>query len=124
MDIDQGSYKKNLLPVLQHIANASFVSFDLEMSGIHKNSRYGLKSSGHDNGKPNLQTLYEETRIAAETFQVLQVGITCVEEDREKGELSSLCSRTVSSDWRHHGTVALNAHIFLSRLLPCSAIQL
>lgn len=86
MEVNQSSYKKYLLPILQHIANASFVSFDLEMSGIHKISRFGPKASGHDNGKPSLQQLYEEIRIAAETFQVLQIGITCVEEDREKGE--------------------------------------
>ena len=86
MEIDQSHYKKGLLPILKNIANATFISFDLEMSGIHKKSQFSPKAGGRDNGKPSLQQLYEETRIAAETFQVLQLGITVVEEDREKGE--------------------------------------
>ena len=86
MEVNQSHYKEQLLPILKHIANASFVSFDLEMSGIHKNIRFGPKAGSHDNGKPSLQQLYEDTRNAADTFQVLQVGITIVEEDREKGK--------------------------------------
>lgn len=87
MDINNDSYFKQLLPLLHHIANANFVAFDLEMSGISVRSRFGPNPQGHDNGKPTLQQLYDETRTAAERYQVLQVGITCVEEDREKGEL-------------------------------------
>ena len=88
MEVDQSHYRKYLLQILKHIANASFVSFDLEMSGIYKNTRFGPVAGGHDNGKPSLQQLYEDIRAAADTFQVLQVGITIVEEDREKGESS------------------------------------
>ena len=85
MEIDQGHYRKQLLTVLKHISRASFVAFDLEMSGINKKTVFGIDGSARD-GKPTLQQLYEETKEAAETFQILQVGITCVEEDREKGE--------------------------------------
>lgn len=81
MEIDGHDFRYQLLHVLKHISNATFVSFDLEMSGI--NTRRGDRS--HDVGKPTLQQQYEEMKEAAETFQVLQLGITCVEEDRDKG---------------------------------------
>ena len=74
-----------MLTILKHISTASFVTFDLEMSGINKRATFGTESNSRD-GKPTLQQMYEETKEAAETFQILQVGITCVEEDREKGE--------------------------------------
>ena len=85
MEIDQAHFRRQLLPILKHIANATFVTFDLEMSGISTRPKYSSGDRTHDVGKPSLQQLYDEMRSAAETFQVLQVGITCVEEDREKG---------------------------------------
>jgi poly(A)-specific ribonuclease len=122
MEIDQAHFKKELLPILKHIANSSFVSFDLEMSGIHKNSRFGPRAVGHDNGKPSLQQLYEETKTAAETFQVLQVGITFVEEDREKGEspskpLAKLAGSSLLRGWQE-------LIWFLPRVLSCTPLQL
>ncbi len=86
MDVDGAHFRRQLLPILKHIANASFISFDLEMSGIstRSNSKASTDRS-QDVGKPSLQSMYDEMRNAAETFQVLQVGITCVEEDRERG---------------------------------------
>ena len=113
MEVDQTHFKKELLPILKHIANSSFVSFDLEMSGINRHSRFGLKDGGYDNGKPSLQHLYEEIRSAAETFQVLQIGITFVEEDREKGE-------SLSKPWRVGRLLLVSrltrAYRFLSRV--------
>lgn len=85
MEINNDQFQRQLLPLLKHIANAKFVSFDLEMSGISVRSRFGPHPQGHDNGKPTLQQLYDETRIAAEKYQVLQFGMTLMEEDREKG---------------------------------------
>ncbi|KAG0647744.1 ABA hypersensitive germination 2 [Hyphodiscus hymeniophilus] len=84
MEVPQSEYWKNLLSILEHIANAKLVAIDLEMSGISMRSRFGPNPKTHDNGKPSLQALYDETRTAAETYQILQVGITCVEEDRDK----------------------------------------
>lgn len=72
--------------MLRHISEATFISFDLEMSGISTKTQF---SSG-DRGRPKLQQYYDEMKSAAETFQVLQVGITCVEENREKGMMTSL----------------------------------
>ncbi|PQE32278.1 CAF1 family ribonuclease protein [Rutstroemia sp. NJR-2017a WRK4] len=84
MEVDKNNWKQLLVPILKDIANASFVSFDLEMSGISTRPKYTAGDRSHDVGKPTLQKQYEEVKEAAETFQVLQLGITCVEEDREK----------------------------------------
>lgn len=84
MDVDQANFRKTLWEILKNIANATFVTFDLEMSGITTRAKPGDRT--YDAGKPNLQQRYEEIKNAAETFQILQMGITCVEENREKGE--------------------------------------
>ncbi|KAM3070140.1 hypothetical protein ACMFMG_003825 [Clarireedia jacksonii] len=84
MEVDKNNWKQLLVPILKNIADASFVSFDLEMSGITTRPKYSAGDRSHDVGKPTLQKQYEEVKEAAETFQVLQLGITCVEEDREK----------------------------------------
>jgi len=86
MEVSNTDFRRELLTILKHIANATFVSFDLEMSGITTRPKYGAGDRSHDIGKPTLQQQYEEMKDAAETFQVLQLGITCVEEDREKGK--------------------------------------
>ncbi|KAE9367339.1 CAF1-domain-containing protein [Stipitochalara longipes BDJ] len=80
MDVDQDHFRKELLEILRNIAKANFITFDLEMSGISTR-----KPGDRPNvGKLTLQDLYEEVRDAAETFQILQLGITCVEEHGEK----------------------------------------
>ncbi|KAL2064443.1 hypothetical protein VTL71DRAFT_4937 [Oculimacula yallundae] len=84
MDVDQAQFRRQLLPILKHIANASFVTFDLEMSGISTRPKFSAGDRSHDAGKPTLQQQYDDMRSAAETYQVLQFGITCVEEDRDK----------------------------------------
>jgi hypothetical protein len=87
MDIDYSQYQKKLLEILRSIANASFVTFDLEMSGISTRPKAGDRT--YDVGKATLQQQYDEIKSAAETFQTLQMGLTCVEEDREKGKFSA-----------------------------------
>jgi len=83
MDIDQEHFRMELLPILKAIARAKIITFDLEMSGIY--IRPTNSSNRTDAGKGTLQEQYDEVLLAAETFQVLQFGITCIEEDREKG---------------------------------------
>jgi len=85
MDVDASHFRKQLLPILKHIANASYVSFDLERSGISTRIKPTVNRPLDQPGKPSLQSMYEEMKGAAEKFQVLQFGITCVEEDRERG---------------------------------------
>jgi poly(A)-specific ribonuclease len=106
MDIDHYQYRKKLLEILRSIAKASFVTFDLEMSGISTRPKPGDRT--YDVGKATLQQQYDEIKSAAETFQILQMGLTCVEEDREKGKfsphISSIdCACPSSTRWNTHG---------------------
>lgn len=82
MDILPRAFLPQLPNILNAIAGAHFVAIDLELSGIPAKKP---RAAGEDRSKPNLQSRYEETKIAAEKYQVLQLGITCVREDREKG---------------------------------------
>ncbi|RDW59480.1 hypothetical protein BP6252_12567 [Coleophoma cylindrospora] len=85
MDVDRSNFTKHLLPLLKQISRASFVTFDLEMSGINARPKHiATPADGRDPGKPTLQQQYQETKEAAETFQVLQLGITLLEEDHER----------------------------------------
>lgn len=86
MDVKSNTFESQLLSILDAIATAHFVTLDLELSGIPGKQLNGPKSADRNfNGKPTLQQRYEETKIAAETYQVLQLGITCVEEDKARG---------------------------------------
>jgi poly(A)-specific ribonuclease len=76
-----------LLPtILKSIAEAAFVAIDIEMSGISTRLSAGTDRQ-HDHGKPTLQKQYEDSKLAAEKYQILQLGITCVEEDRKNGRI-------------------------------------
>lgn len=87
MDVERNDFTGQLLPLLKQISRSSFVSFDLEMSGINARPKQVANTAGaRDAGKPTLQQQYQETKSAAEAFQVLQVGITLLEEDRERGK--------------------------------------
>ena len=98
MEIDKGQFRLQLLSILKHISDASFISIDLEMSGI--SVRNGTDER-RDPGRPTLQQIYEETKKVAETFQILQVGITCVEEDRDKGMIDPhVGSTSCIQNWR------------------------
>jgi len=77
MEVNKDEFYLALLPLLRHTANAEFVAVDLEMSGIGSNTKR--------DGKPTLQQVYEQMKSAAETYQVLQVGITFIEKDEERG---------------------------------------
>ncbi|KAH0561953.1 hypothetical protein GP486_003338 [Trichoglossum hirsutum] len=84
MDINRFSFGAKLPAVLTAISKAHFLAIDLELSGIHTKLA-SARSGRPDGGKPALQDRYRECKEAAEKYQVLQVGITCVEEDKETG---------------------------------------
>lgn len=89
MEVDQQHFWHELLPILKAISTASFVTVDVEMSGISTKSRYSPGGRFNETGKPSLQQQYEDTKEAAERYQVLQIGLTCVEEDWKNGQSSS-----------------------------------
>ena len=86
MDIDSSNFGAQLPSILKAISSSRFISLDLELSGIPSRqagkTRDRLRDEG---GKQNLQERYAETKAAAERFQILQLGLTCVEEDIERG---------------------------------------
>ncbi|KUI65684.1 Poly(A)-specific ribonuclease PARN [Cytospora mali] len=84
MDIDRASFWPKLPSILKAISEAQFVSVDLEMSGIT------LKTVD-STPEPSLQETYKEAKLAAETFAILQFGLTCI---RWKPEKEAYVTRT------------------------------
>ncbi|KAI9803248.1 MAG: hypothetical protein M1825_002039 [Sarcosagium campestre] len=82
MDVDKFNFNSCLLDILEAIAEAHFVAIDLELSGIGRlpNKPAPPSSCNAEEGKQSLQQRYMETKEAAERFQVLQFGLTCVQE--------------------------------------------
>ena len=78
MEVDRNSFQSRLLGILTALSDAHFVSLDLELSGVPSKRP---NSSRH---KQTLEERYKEVKEAAERYQVLQVGLTCVEQDLEK----------------------------------------
>ena len=82
MDINNQNYLKNLPFLLEDVANATFVSIDLEYSGIPGS----VKRTGHGSlGLPTLQERYTDIKKAAEQYQILQVGLTFAMADMTEG---------------------------------------
>lgn len=77
MDVDRTSFWPKLPSILKAISEAKYVSVDLEMSGIIMNT-LGSKPN------PTLQQIYQDARAAAETFAILQFGLTCIYWDPER----------------------------------------
>ncbi|KAF1830880.1 CAF1-domain-containing protein [Decorospora gaudefroyi] len=78
MDVDAASFPHHLLGMFVNISEADFVSFDLELSGIP--SRIQDKPA-RPPGRFSLEERYAETKMGADRYQILQVGITCARFD-------------------------------------------
>ena len=87
MDITGRTFQSHLSSILGAISRSHFISFDLELSGIPGKQFKSRPTGQVEDGKQTLQQRYEETKAAAERYHVLQLGLTCVEEDRERGML-------------------------------------
>lgn len=96
MDVKNNTFRALLPSILGAISSAHFVSFDLELSGI-PTKQPKASSTGQD-GKQTLQERYQELKNAAERYHILQFGMTCVEEDTERG------SDTTQVLWTHTKT--------------------
>jgi len=75
MDITRHNFWPNLLDVLEAIADAEFISVDLEMTGIVPKSA--------KIASPTADDIYAQAREAARTFQIPQIGLTCLEYHEE-----------------------------------------
>ncbi|ROV88273.1 hypothetical protein VSDG_09042 [Cytospora chrysosperma] len=78
MDVDRTGFWPKLPSILGAISESQFVSVDLEMSGI-------IVESVESTPNPTLQQIYQDARAAAETFTILQFGLTCVRWEYKKG---------------------------------------
>jgi poly(A)-specific ribonuclease len=78
MEVDAESFPSHLLGLFINISEADFVSFDLELSGIP--SRIQGKPA-HGPGRFTMEERYQETKMGADRYQILQVGITCARFD-------------------------------------------
>ena len=74
MDVDKVSFYPLLVDIFTDISKSHFVAIDLELSGVPSKVSWG-------EGKPTLQQRYLEVKDAAERYQILQIGLTCVEQD-------------------------------------------
>ncbi|KAF2763420.1 CAF1-domain-containing protein [Pseudovirgaria hyperparasitica] len=77
MDINHLTFLGNYLKILKHISDSHFVAIDLELSGVSVKTK--------NRRKQTLQERYVETKAAAEQYQILQVGLTCVEQVQDLG---------------------------------------
>lgn len=85
MEINRQTFHWQLPVVLQAVADAHFVAIDLELSGIHSKTSYRSKAVPNSGSRQTLQQRYEEIKEAAEKYQILQIGLTCVSEDFATG---------------------------------------
>ena len=85
MDLNPTNIEENLLPMLEALEKAHFVSMDFELSGIStKNTKKRSgRSAAHRHGVQTLQERYEDIVDAAEKYAIIQVGITIVIEDQK-----------------------------------------
>lgn len=81
MDVNRGSFYPLLLDILTDISESHFVSIDLELSGVPSKESWAKGGAG----KPTLQERYLEVKEAAEKYQILQIGLTCVEQNLQDG---------------------------------------
>ena len=92
MEIDRNKFNLELPNIFDAISEAHCVSIDFEFSGIANRKTLRPYQEGQSGSKQTLQQRYKEVKDAAETYQILQVGLTCVEEDLEAGELKTTTS--------------------------------
>ncbi|KAI9712040.1 MAG: hypothetical protein M1820_001749 [Bogoriella megaspora] len=90
MDITDTSFLGRLLEIFTAISQSCFVSFDLEFSGVPSSFN---RTSKTGDIKQTLQQRYEEIKKAAERFQILQIGLTCV----RKCESLETCQKELES---------------------------
>jgi poly(A)-specific ribonuclease len=72
MDINNENFKDNFLDMLFQISSSEFVTISIQTSGA-------APKPDNKGGPETLQMRYLATRAAARKYQVLQLGITCVQ---------------------------------------------
>jgi hypothetical protein len=73
MDITRHNFWEQLPDILHAIAGAKFVALDAEMTGIRP------KRKPESPELKSLHAIFIDLKLAAETYQMVELGITCVE---------------------------------------------
>lgn len=86
MDVTKQNFQARFPFLLTAIANAHFTTIDVELSGIPgRRTHNKWKDLRGLSGLPTLQARYRDIKKAVETYQILQIGITCVGVDQING---------------------------------------
>jgi len=72
MEVHRSNFWRELPGIIRAIAEADFVAIDLEMSGVQASER------PRQPRPTSPQAIYEDAKSAAEMFQIVQLGLTCV----------------------------------------------
>lgn len=84
MEVTKRSFNWHLPRMLKDLSECCCVALDMEFSGIAVRPSDGSPAS--HGSRSTIQERYLEVKAAAETYQILQVGLTFVEEDAENGQ--------------------------------------
>jgi poly(A)-specific ribonuclease len=79
MDIGATSFPDYLPIILNDISSSCFVAIDFELSGL------AFPPSAPQTKPQTMQERYTEARVAAERYQILQVGLTVCHENLRTG---------------------------------------
>lgn len=71
MDVTAENFWEFLPNIMLIISSSDYVALDMEMTGIQ------MKSSASQ-VSVTMEQLYERVKLAASTFQAVQLGITCL----------------------------------------------
>ena len=78
MDVQKDNFWEELAGIIRLIAESDFVAIDLEMSGIQP-----ANGPRHTAKPTSPKAIYEESKEVAQTFQIIQLGLTCVASDEQ-----------------------------------------
>ncbi|KAK4230841.1 ribonuclease H-like domain-containing protein [Podospora fimiseda] len=82
MDINAHNFWRELPAFLDTICTAEYISYDLEMTGITGEAIQTHPERPHEDA-------YQMTRSAAQTFQIVQIGMTCFFYDADQKKYKS-----------------------------------
>jgi len=84
MDVHISNFWRELPNVIHTISASDFVAIDLEMSGVQAGN-----SGPRRKPRPtSAQAIYDEAKEAAETFQIVQLGLSCVVYDEPSSRVT------------------------------------
>jgi poly(A)-specific ribonuclease len=92
MEVTKNDFRWQLNHMLRALSISHFCAVDFEFSGIPSKSTHRAKTTdgGPGGSRQTLQERYQETKDAANKYQILQVGFTVAREEPAKGPDSTI----------------------------------